>query len=97
TRRSARRGAVRYRIVQEALTNVTRHAQATRVSIGIERRGRALRCTVRDDGLGFDVPAGLARRGVRGLGLIGIQERLHGIGGKLTIVATPGGGTQLVM
>jgi PAS domain S-box-containing protein len=97
TRLSSTTETVLYRIVQEALTNVTRHAQATRVSIGIERRGRALRCTVRDDGLGFDVPAVLARRGARGLGLIGIQERLHGIGGKLTIVATPGGGTQLVM
>jgi PAS domain S-box-containing protein len=88
---------VLYRIVQEALTNVTRHAQATRVTIGIERRGRALRCAIRDDGVGFDVPAVLARRGARGLGLIGIQERLHGIGGTLAIVATPGGGTQLIM
>ena len=86
-----------YRIVQEALTNVTKHAQATRVSITLTRSGRQLRCTIRDDGVGFDVWAVHARRGARGLGLIGIQERLHGVGGTLEIVATPGGGTRLIM
>src|SRR3989475_6533099 len=86
-----------YRIVQEALTNVTKHAQATRVSITFARSGRLLRCAIRDDGVGFDVPAVLTRRGSRGLGLSSIQERLHAVGGTLDIIATPRGGTQLVM
>ena len=86
-----------YRIVQEALTNVTKHARATRVSITLAWRGRSLRCAIRDDGVGFDGPAVLARRGARGLGLIGIQERLHGIGGALDVVAVPGGGAQLIV
>jgi two-component system, NarL family, sensor histidine kinase NreB len=86
-----------YRIVQEALTNVTKHAQATKVAITLTRSGRQLRCTIRDDGVGFDVRAVRARRGARGLGLIGIQERLHAVSGTLEIVATPGGGTRLIM
>ena len=88
---------VLYRIVQEALTNVTKHAQATRVSITFVRSGRLLRCVVRDDGVGFDVPTVLTRRGSRGLGLTSIRERLHAVGGTLDIVATPRGGTQLIM
>ncbi len=86
-----------YRIVQEALTNVTKHAQATRVSITFVRSGRLLRCAVRDDGVGFDVPTVLTRRGSRGLGLTSIQERLHAVGGTLDIIATPRGGTQLII
>src|SRR5882724_9742456 len=86
-----------YRIVQEALTNVTKHAQATRVTIRFVRDGRALRCVVRDNGTGFDVLAVLTRRGSRGLGLTGIRERLHAVGGNLDIIATPRGGTQLIL
>jgi signal transduction histidine kinase len=86
-----------YRIVQEALTNVTKHAQATRVSITFVRSGRLLRCAIRDDGVGFDVPTVLTRWGSRGLGLTGIQERLHAVGGTLDIIATPRGGTQLII
>ena len=86
-----------YRIVQEALTNVTKHAQATRVSITFVRSGRLLRCAIRDDGVGFDVPTVLTRRGSRGLGLTSIAERLHAVGGTLDIIATPRGGTQLVI
>ena len=86
-----------YRIVQEALTNVTKHARATRVSVTLERSGRFLRCAIHDDGVGFDVPAVLARRGSRGLGLIGIRERLHAVAGTLEIVATPRDGTRLAI
>src|SRR5881409_954288 len=86
-----------YRIVQEALTNVAKHAQATRVSITFVRSGRLLRCAIRDDGVGFDLPTVLTRRGPRGLGLTGIQERLHAIGGTLDISATPRGGTELII
>src|SRR2546430_17414122 len=86
-----------YRIVQEALTNVTKHAQATRVYIKFMRNRRFLRGVIRDDGMGFDVPAVLTRRGSRGLGVTGIRERLHAVGGTLDIIATPRGGTQLIL
>jgi len=86
-----------YRIVQEALTNVTKHAQATRVYIKFMRNRRFLRGVIRDDGVGFDMPAVLTRRGERGLGLTGIRERLHAVGGTLDITATPRGGTQLIL
>lgn len=84
-----------YRIVQEALTNATRHAQATRVTIQLQREAHTIRCAVRDDGVGFDVAAVLARRGEPGLGLLGIRERLYALGGTLSITSASGRGTEL--
>jgi len=86
-----------YRSVQEALNNVTRHAKATCVRIELRCEPEAIRCVVRDDGIGFDVPGVQARRGDRGLGLVGIRERLHAIGGRLQIASAPGQGTELLM
>ena len=86
-----------YRIVQEALTNVMRHAQAARVEIAFSRNGHALCCSIHDDGAGFDVATTHARRGRRGLGLLGIQERLNAVGGTLNIVSEPGRGTELLI
>ncbi len=84
-----------YRIVQEALTNVTRHARATRVTVRLRREAARIHCMIQDDGIGFDVPTVLARRGERGLGLIGIQERLFPLGGSLEITSASGRGTAL--
>lgn len=84
-----------YRIVQEALTNVTRHAQATRVSVQIVREPHAIRCSVKDDGIGFDLPEMMARKGGRGLGLLGIRERVEALGGELEVNSGPGKGTEL--
>jgi PAS domain S-box-containing protein len=86
-----------YRSVQEALTNVGRHAQATRVLIEIRRGRGAVQCSVRDDGRGFDVSAVPSRRGEGGLGLIGIRERAAALGGTLAIRSAPGEGTELVI
>lgn len=80
-----------YRVVQEALTNVARHARARNVSIRLARDGDRLVCQVRDDGVGFD--DGAVRRG--GLGLLGIRERLHALGGTLQIRGGPGRGAEL--
>jgi signal transduction histidine kinase len=52
-------------------------------------------CSVRDDGVGFDVSAVLARRGESGVGLLGIQDRLEAVNGLLEIVSAPGKGTDL--
>jgi signal transduction histidine kinase len=86
-----------YRIVQEALTNVTRHAKATQVKVTIQHELQTLRCSIKDNGVGFDVSSLSARTGERGLGLIGIQERLNSLGGSPSLVSTPGQGTELVI
>ena len=84
-----------YRIAQEALTNVAKHAKATSVRIELERGGQGFRCVIRDDGCGFDVSGVLAPHGQRGLGILGIQERLEALGGMLEIISAPGAGTEL--
>jgi signal transduction histidine kinase len=86
-----------YRVVQEALTNVLRHSRARNVHVALTRDGETtLRCVVRDDGVGFD-PAVLPERGKRGLGLVGIRERLNAIGGTLQIRAERGRGAELLV
>ena len=84
-----------YRTVQEALNNVTKHAQAKHVIVKLERREKAIQCSVGDDGIGFDVAGVLGERGRGGIGLIGIQERLNALGGTRMITSHPGQGTQL--
>jgi signal transduction histidine kinase len=87
-----------YRIVQEALTNVTKHAGARCVSVIAEFRDGRLGLTVEDDGCGFDVDAVLAAGGtVRHLGLLGIKERLDLLDGTFTIESRPGGPTALLI
>jgi signal transduction histidine kinase len=86
-----------YRVVQEALTNVTRHAQASRASIELERTPRALNCRVRDDGRGFVPAQALASARPRGIGLEGMRERITQLGGTFEIRSEPGCGTELVM
>jgi len=89
--------AALFRVVQEALTNVARHSNATQAEVLLERIGQTLVCTVRDSGVGFDVDNWSGRLGNNGLGLIGIQERLDSIGGTLEIRSQAGQGTQLLM
>lgn len=90
-----------YRIVQEALTNVLKHAAARSVSVVLERRADMLRVIVEDDGRGFEPEtAGIDQLGPdRGtpsrLGLSGIRERLALVGGTLTLETAPGSGTTL--
>jgi signal transduction histidine kinase len=86
-----------YRIVQEAFTNVTRHAKASQVLVTIQNERQTLRCSIKDNGVGFDVSSLSARIGVRGLGMIGIRERLESVGGSLALESTLGQGTELVI
>ena len=86
-----------YRVVQEALTNVTKHAKASRVVIQIRPKGKLMTCLIDDDGEGFETAAIEADRNRRGLGLIGMKERLESVGGILQIKSTPGKGTQLLI
>ena len=84
-----------YRIVQEALSNATRHGAPSRIAVEIRPDGRHVRASVRDDGKGFDVAAAWARRGDRGLGLIGMRERAAALGGTVEIRSSAGHGTEL--
>jgi signal transduction histidine kinase len=80
-----------YRIAQEALTNVLKHAQATHVTVLLGRTDRTVRLVVQDDGRGFDPAEG--RDG--GVGLVGMRERLALVAGRLTVESTEGAGTML--
>jgi signal transduction histidine kinase len=83
-----------YRIVQEALTNVVKHAKATRCQVYLQRLPDTLLVTVDDDGQGFDAGAP-ERRETPGLGLIGIRERVAQLGGTLRIETASGKGMRL--
>jgi signal transduction histidine kinase len=85
---------VAYRIVQEALSNIAKHAHATEVSVFLERRDRTLHITVHDNGQGFDVEQTLASKD-RGLGLFGMQERATLVGGRVELRSTFGEGTTV--
>src|SRR5712664_2962739 len=84
-----------YRIVQEALTNAVKHAKAGHVWIRAWRENLLLRCSIRDDGEGFDSGRAHAVPGRKGLGLIAMQERVTAIGGTLRIESRIGNGTEL--
>ena len=86
-----------YRIVQEALTNVAKHAQAARCRIYLQRLPHTLLVTIEDDGVGFDAAANGAPGVARGLGLISIRERVAQVRGELRIETTPGKGTRLTV
>ena len=88
---------VLFRIVQEALNNVRRHSGASRATVDVEFRPGRVRLVVADDGRGFSTPRRLEDQVSRGrLGLVGMQERVRTLGGKLTIESEPGHGTVLV-
>jgi two-component system, NarL family, sensor histidine kinase DevS len=80
-----------YRIIQEALTNIVKHARASRVSILLTYRDGSVAAIVEDDGSGFDPSA----TSDDGLGLVGMRERVGLIGGRLRIESAPGSGTTV--
>jgi PAS domain S-box-containing protein len=82
-----------YRIVQEALANVWRHAKASEASVDVSAKGKTLVVAVSDDGVGFD-RAGIAVG--KSLGLLSMVERAHLVGGTLRVSSKPGKGTRVV-
>ena len=78
-----------YRVVQEAVSNAVRHANARTVEVVVETSRERVNVSVRDDGAGFDP------RFTRGLGLLGMEERVRRLGGRLKINSAPGRGTRL--
>jgi len=79
-----------FRIVQEALSNVARHARARHVDVTLTEQDVAIEVTVRDDGIGFNV-----EQQRTGIGLVGMAERAELAGGRLDIESAPGEGTTL--
>jgi len=86
------RSIVLFRIIQESLTNVSRHANARKVQILLDHDAERIRLDVEDDGVGFDVDS--ARR-KKTFGLLGIQERVIMLRGELRITSAPGHGTRV--
>lgn len=85
-----------FRVVQEALTNIVRHAQAQQVTVTARQDDQDLVLTVRDDGMGFDVKAAdeRAKRG-GSMGLVGMRERIQFAGGAMSLRSSPGSGTEI--
>ena len=84
-----------YRIVQQALINVGKHARATRASVRVVKERKRIRCSITDDGIGFDANAvgATAAPESGGLGFVGMRERATALGGTFEVSSAPGGGT----
>jgi PAS domain S-box-containing protein len=86
---------VLFRVAQEALTNVGRHAQASRVEVIIQKLPEGICMRIKDDGKSFQVDRVLHGKGSKHLGLLGMRERLEMINGSFEIESTPGNGTTI--
>jgi signal transduction histidine kinase len=84
-----------YRVAQESLTNVSRHAQASRVELCIQKIGDDIRMTIQDNGKSFEVDRMLNGKGQKRLGLLGMRERVEMIGGRFGVESAPGKGTTI--
>jgi PAS domain S-box-containing protein len=85
-----------YRFLQEALTNVSKHARAHRVRVALDAVDGMIRLVVEDDGVGFDLDAWKNHGSGAGIGLFSMRERIEQLQGRLEIVSRPGRGTRLV-
>ncbi|HTS16186.1 MAG TPA: sensor histidine kinase [Verrucomicrobiae bacterium] len=86
---------VLYRVAQEALTNVGRHAHASQVDVNLQKLSRAVRLTIQDNGRSFQVERVLHAKRNRRLGLLGMRERVEMVGGSLRVKSAPGEGTTI--
>ena len=84
-----------FRVAQEALTNVVRHARATQVEMMISKSLGAIRMEIRDNGKSFPVEKTFLAKNPKRLGLVGMKERIEMVGGTLAIESTPGKGTTV--
>ena len=89
------RRTVLFRVAQEALTNIARHARASMVELAITKIPGAIRMEISDNGKSFPVRKVLQAKNRKRLGLVGMKERLEMVGGLLTIESTPGTGTTV--
>jgi two-component system sensor histidine kinase UhpB len=84
-----------YRICQESLNNVAKHARARQVSISLQRTPELLTLAVKDDGVGFDAGFGRDIPAAVGFGILGMRERIADLGGLFEVVSRPGKGTEV--
>jgi PAS domain S-box-containing protein len=84
-----------YRVAQEALTNVARHAKANRAEVTIQKLHQAVRMEIKDDGKSFPVESRLNGKGSTRLGLLGMRERSEMVGGNFCVESVPGQGTTI--
>ena len=86
---------VLFRVAQEALTNVARHAQASRVEVSIQKLPDGICMKIKDDGKSFQVERVLNAKGSKRLGLLGMRERVEMVGGTFCVESAPGKGTTI--
>ena len=86
-----------FRIAQEALTNIAKHAQATEARIGLDEDDGTIRLRIEDDGVGFDPVQDLGGSQPAGWGLLNMRERTESLGGRFVLDAPPGGGTRILV
>jgi signal transduction histidine kinase len=91
---SAKRTAL-YRVAQEALTNVARHAHANCVNVTIQKLAQFITMEITDNGRGFEVDRVLIAKGNNRLGVLGMRERVQMVGGQFDLKSTPGTGTTI--
>ena len=91
----AGRRTVLFRVAQEALTNVSRHAHASRVEVSIQKLAGLICMKIKDDGKSFEVERMLRSRGGKHLGLLGMRERLEMVGGCFEVESAPSKGTTI--
>jgi len=89
------RRTVLFRVAQEALTNVARHAKASRVDVSIQKLPDCIYMKIQDDGKSFPVERVLHSNGGKRLGLLGMRERVEMVGGRFEIESAPGKGTAI--
>jgi signal transduction histidine kinase len=87
---------VLFRVAQEALTNVARHAKASRVEVSIQKLPDGICMKITDDGKSFQVERTLHANNGKRLGLLGMRERLEMVGGKFNVESVPGKGTTII-
>jgi signal transduction histidine kinase len=86
---------VLFRVAQEALTNVARHAKASSAEVSIHKLPDCICMKIKDDGKSFQVQRQMQVKGSKRLGLLGMRERLEMVGGRFEVESTPGEGTTV--
>ncbi|MEW6585984.1 MAG: PAS domain-containing sensor histidine kinase, partial [Nitrospirota bacterium] len=86
-----------FRILQESLTNIAKHAHAGKVTITLKEEKGRVELGIADNGVGFDTENVNEWTGKKSFGLIGMRERAEASGGKLSVISSPGKGTQLII
>ena len=85
-----------FRIIQEALTNVVKHAQATQVTVTVEADDETVRLVIADDGIGFEAAHSTQIGARQSWGLLTMTERAEAVGGRCWIESVPGGGARVI-